>query len=264
MALIKYSEIKGQPVQAIDKELGAVKDVYFDDHTWTVRYFVVDTAKWLPGKKVLISPESVKNLVPNWPVQVALRSDQVKDCPPIDADKPVSRQYEMVLSGYYGWIPYWEPGNLIDLKHPYGPYLYSRRFEYLPTDVSDILQGRRVDQDPNLRSCKAIHNYHVHAKDGDIGHIDDFIVDTETWEVPYVIVDTKNWLPGRKVTIPHHVISGVSIAERRVNVVTSRDMIETAPEIDQSEGDADLEKQVLYHYFGFENKKPILSLGSQY
>ena len=107
-------ELKGYDLAATDGHFGTVKDFYFDDLHWRVRYVVVDTGKWLPGRRVLISPLSVDNT--DWTrrlISVSLSRKQIENSPSTDADKPVSRQEEQDFFDYYGWTPYWAPGGMV-------------------------------------------------------------------------------------------------------------------------------------------------------
>ncbi|HEX7064256.1 MAG TPA: PRC-barrel domain-containing protein [Bacillales bacterium] len=100
--------IHGYKINAEDDELGKADAFLFDDENWTIRYLVADTRKWLPGRKVLISPISVKAVNhEEEQVSVNLTKDQVKSSPDIDSDKPVSRQQELELNQFYGWGNYW-------------------------------------------------------------------------------------------------------------------------------------------------------------
>ena len=84
---------------AEDGEIGRCKDFLFDDEKWAIRYMVADTRKWLPGRKVLISPMSLGAV--DWSTrlfQVELTRRQVEDSPPLEEDAPVSRQYEMMFN----------------------------------------------------------------------------------------------------------------------------------------------------------------------
>src|SRR5262249_61823520 len=95
------SHLKGTSIAATDGEIGSVQDLYFDDLTWTIRYLVVDTGTWLPGRQVLISPRSVRSITGDEKIPVALSKEQVKNSPSVEADKPVNRQYEEEQSRYY-------------------------------------------------------------------------------------------------------------------------------------------------------------------
>ena len=76
-------------------EIGRCKDFLFDDQHWTCRYMVADTGKWLPGKRVLISPIFID--APRWSsgeIPVALTREEVEQAPPLRSDAPISRRYE--------------------------------------------------------------------------------------------------------------------------------------------------------------------------
>jgi hypothetical protein len=106
--LRSVKEVKGYMVQAKDGKIGRCKDFLFDDETWTIRYMVADTGKWLPDKKVLISPVSLGE--PDWASNlfpVRLSKKQIEQAPELDENAPVSRQYEIKYHEYYGWPLYW-------------------------------------------------------------------------------------------------------------------------------------------------------------
>ena len=105
------SSLKGFDIQAKDGGLGTVSDFLFDDSTWKVRWLVVDTGKWLTGRKVLIHPSAVGYAdYGSQELTVALTKTQVKDSPDIAQDRPVSQQMQNELYGYYGWDPLWSGG----------------------------------------------------------------------------------------------------------------------------------------------------------
>ena len=102
------SAIKGYAIAATDGRLGTVSDFLFDDASWLVRWLVVDTGKWLSGRKVLLPPSVLGHIDPNGnEFAVSLTMQQVKDSPDIDTERPVSRQIETNIYDFYGWSPYW-------------------------------------------------------------------------------------------------------------------------------------------------------------
>jgi len=106
--------LHGFTIGATDRDIGTVKEGYFDDLSFTVRYLVVDTGGWLAERQVLLSPIALRAM--DWDhrrITAALTKAQVEKSPPIDTDKPVSRQHETAYYGYYGYSPYWT-----------GPYLW--------------------------------------------------------------------------------------------------------------------------------------------
>ena len=106
--LRRVRELEKFKVKAIDGEIGKLHEFYFDDHKWIIRYAIIDTGGWLAEKLVLISPQSFKKLNPeNKTFEVNLDKQQIEDSPDVNKEKPVSRQKETELIGYYGWPMYW-------------------------------------------------------------------------------------------------------------------------------------------------------------
>jgi hypothetical protein len=223
--LRSVSELEGYGVEALDGTIGSVKDFYFDDSRWTVRYVVVDTARFLPGRKVLVSPASClepdgrRQLLP-----VTLTKEQIRQSPDFDTAKPVSRQYETELIDYYQWPVYW--GGPVELEAG-----GAARIGPSAGAASRAALAER-QAETNLRSSHEMRGYRIEATDGEIGHVEDFVADTEGWNIRYAVVDTRNYLPGRKVLISPDWIHEVSWAKRHVVVDLSRDEIKRSPEFD--------------------------------
>ena len=225
--LTKTTRLNGFAIRATDGELGTVDQLYFDDETWAIRYLMVETGGWLDGRSVLISPMSVVHT--DWQarrVDVALTKRQVENSPDIDTHKPVSRQHEAEYLGYYGYPYYWG-----------GPYLWGPEFYpaglIIPTTASTEAMAdriRRESADSRLRSTEAVTGYNMEAADGEIGHVDGFLVDDETWAIRYVEVATRNWWPGKKVLVSPAWIERVSWEESKVYVGLSRESIKSGPE----------------------------------
>ena len=224
-------ELKGVTIEAMDGDIGSVQDLYFDDQTWTIRYLVVDTGTWLPGRQVLISPFAFQVVAGASRLRTSLTKDQIKDSPSVDTDRPVDRQREIAFSQYYGYPYYWVgPYRWGDLAYPTLPIAAA------PTTAVDeeMLARERESTDPHLRSDRDVTGYYIQATDGDLGHVEDFLVDDETWAIRYCIVDTRNWLPGRKVLVSPEWIQRVSWEDSKVYVDLSKRHIEAAPEFDPS------------------------------
>ncbi|HUD48149.1 MAG TPA: PRC-barrel domain-containing protein [Candidatus Baltobacteraceae bacterium] len=214
--------LHGHTVLANDGEIGKVYDFYFHDDTWLIRYLVVDTGHWLPGRKVLVTPSALGK--PDWTkltFPVSLTRNQVEKSPDIDTDMPVSRQQEMDLHNYYDWPVYWnEPG----LGAPF-PAIAP-----LEPDPKDSKMATKDKGDPHLRSVKEVTGYHIHASDGEMGHIADFIVDDVGWGIRYLVVATYNWLPAKKVLISPQWLGEIHHWERDVHVALTKDSILQCPE----------------------------------
>ena len=111
--LRSIKQLYGDELRATDGEIGHIKDFYFDDQNWAVRYVVVDTGTWLSGRLVLISPHVFTNFdLDGVRRGVNLTRKQIENSPDFDSEKPVSRQYEDEYYRYYGWPTYWQGGGL--------------------------------------------------------------------------------------------------------------------------------------------------------
>lgn len=223
--LKRMKEIQGYELGARDGEIGRCNDFLFDDRSWAVRYVVADTRKWLPGRKVLISPISIDAVIEATKIlRVDLTKDQIKDSPPLEADAPVSRQYETLFNRYHEWGNYWE-GPLVWGHYPYPRLL--QRSEALHKQVEEI------EVQSHLRSAQNVRGYSIKATDTGIGHIKDFIFDEETWIIRYLIVDTAKWLPiGKKVIIPPQWVEEVDWSDSCVTVDVPSEKIKNSQEYD--------------------------------
>jgi uncharacterized protein YrrD len=238
--LRSVKQTRGVGIEATDGPIGDIHDIYFDDQEWKVRYYVVDTGKWLPGRKVLIPPHAIRQTSPDHiGLPVDLTREQVRNSPDIDMDRPISRQIELTLYSYYGWAPYWFPLQPAGLGVVQGNAVEREQ---------DAKAGRSGG-DPHLRSAKEVIGYHVTATDGEIGHIDDFLLDDQTANIRYAVVDTRNWLPGRGVLISPRWITEVKWSESKVAVSVTRDAVRNSPEYDPAtQIDTAYESRLFGHY----------------
>jgi sporulation protein YlmC with PRC-barrel domain len=232
--LRSVKDLKGYKVSTQDGGIGKVIDLYFDDQAWITRYLVADTGRWLPGRKVLI-PRAVMGR-PDWDkneFHVGMTKEQIENGPSVGEDEPVSRQHESDLHNYLHVDPYWA-------RVPGGAFV-----------VKEALATRDdSDGDPNLRSTREVVGYHIQARDGEIGHVEDLIVDDETWTVRYMVVDTKNLLPGKKVLVAPTWIDGISWSDSKVAVDMTTAQIKDSPEYTPSAPvNRELEER-LYDYYG--------------
>jgi hypothetical protein len=219
--LFTANALKGFKLDSFDGEIGEVSEFYFDDHHWAIRYLVADTGGWLTGRQVLISPYAlVAAIKEDSTIAVNLTKQQIEDSPSLDSDKPVSRQFELNYNGYYGWPMYWG-----------GPLMWGA-YPYLVRDPNQWNMPTETEKswDPHLRSTNAVTGNHIQAIDGEIGHVEDFIIDDETWAIRYLVVDTRNWWPGKKVLVSPEWIESVSWSDLKVHVKLTRDAIKASPE----------------------------------
>ena len=180
---------------------------------------------------------------------VRLTKQQVKDSPEIDSDRPVSRQMETHVYNYYGWYPYWGTGlymggyGLMDDPIAVSPALESRRRWERITDT------QRSDGDPHLCSIEAVTGYHIHANDGEIGHVEDFLVNDTDWSIHYLAVDTKNWWPGKKVLIAPKSAREINWTDRPVNLDVNRQKVKDSPVYDASKTVDGAYEKHFYNYY---------------
>ncbi len=219
--LIKAKTLKGYKLDTEDGEIGNVKEFYFDDKHWAIRYLVVDTANWLTGRRVLISPyalASVNQEAKN--IGISLSKKQIEGSPSLESDRPVSKQFETAYNGYYGWPEYWSGAYM------WGPYTFLKR----DSKEWKELKHQEESWNPHLRSTNDVIGHNIQASNGEIGHVEDFIIDDETWAIRYLIIDTKNWWGGKKVLVSPQWIDHVSWEEMKVFVNLSRESIKQSPE----------------------------------
>jgi len=219
--LNKAKTLAGYKLHGLDGDVGKVKEFYFDDHHWAVRYLVADTGTWLTTRQVLISPYALETVNKEEKyIAVDLTQKQIEDSPLLTTDKPVSRQFEESYYGYYGWPMYWN-----------GPLMWGPS----PNIEREIGKPRALNSggkpwDIHLRSTSVVSGYNIQATDGELGHVDDFIIDDATWAIRYLVIDTRNWWPGKKILISPQWIERVSWDLSKVFVNLSQATIQQAPE----------------------------------
>ncbi len=245
-------ELVGFHIKAVDGRLGKVDGFYFDDEAWIIRYLLVDTGKWLPGRTVLISPRSLeKPDREHEEFPLNLTKKQIEESPEMDQEKPVSRQHEIELAEYYGWPSYWiGPGA----GYVPGTGLIPPPALARPEKELRELQRQKEKGDPHLRSSREVIGYHIHAEDDRIGHVEDFIIDDETWIMRYLIIDTHNWLPGgKKVIVAVPWIKRIDWSNSEVHIDLKKESLEKAPEF---EGTASVTRNYEdYIYNHYEKEK---------
>ncbi len=232
--LRSINELKGFDIVATDGEIGDVEEFYFDDERWAVRYIVVNTGSWLSGRQVLISPFSVTEVDrDDRKLYVTLTKNQVEKSPNIDTHKPVSRQMEVAYADYYDYPYYWGSPFLwgaVEL-----PVLGAQRAATVMSNTMAVTTTERlIPADVHLRSTEEVSTYHIAATDGEIGHVEDFIVEDGNWRIRYLAIDTRNWWPGRKVIVAPQWIASIDWAQGKVHVNLSREGIKQSPEYDSS------------------------------
>lgn len=235
--LRRFREVIALKLEATDGELGAVEDVYVDGRSWAVRYLIVKTGGWLLGRQVLITPAAVRDIDDKaQALRINLTRAQIEHAPPVDPATPVSREYEESYYRYFRLAPYWDtvPG-------PWQPVVL---------DPAGPPAMAEPAADPHLESAAAMTGYAIRAKDGEIGHVEDLVVDDQDWLVRYVEVDTKNWLPGKKVLVQTSRIHHINRPDRSLALSLTREAIQSAPAYDPSQLITPDYEVKLFKYYG--------------
>lgn len=247
--LHSIKDVTGLQIAATDAVLGSIEEVYFDDLHWGIRYFVVKTGGWLAARKVLISPMAVTAI--DWEkeqVHVNLSAEQVRNSPHIDMDKPVSRQHETEFAQYYGYNPYWT-----------GPYLWEANgfpgVMDVPIDIDakpDIqknVENAQGRTDPHLRSSREVTGYHIRTTDETQGHVEDFLFNDRNWVISYLVLESRDWWPGKHVVVHTRRIQQIDGAARRLALAVTREELEHSPDFDLMSAIPDGAVQDLYQRF---------------
>ena len=225
--LKSLKQLYGGKLTAADGEIGHVKDFYFDDQSWVVRYVVVDTGSWLSGRQVLVSPHAFVSL--DWTGKLLLLSltrKQIENCPSIESHKPVSRQYEEAYYKYYGWPYYWEGSGLWGMS---GFPILELPPKPLPGEPASWSGPPPQSADAHLRSAQAVDGYHIQASDGINGHVCDFMMDARTWAILQLVVKTGHRFSGNEVQIPTSQVDQISYEKSSVFVKLTSKAIDKCP-----------------------------------
>ena len=216
--LQNIKELYGHALAASDGDIGHVKDFYFDDQAWAVRYLVADTGTWLTDQLVLLSPHSFGRLDRDGKaLHVNLTRKQIEGSPSIDTHRPVSRQYEEDYYRYYGWSGYWDGGGMWGMSG--FPVIASGPIVIPPlTPETKPHHGHNQREDLHLRSTKAVTGYHIQATDGVIGSVSSFMVDDKSWAVGELVIETGHWFSGKEILIPPGKIDHISYPDSKVFV----------------------------------------------
>ncbi len=222
--LQNIKELYGYKLGASDGDVGHVKDFYFDDKTWVIRYLVADTGSWLSGRLVLISPHAFGGIDQGGKtLLVKLTRKQIENSPSIESHKPVSRQYEVEYYRYYGWPAYWDGAAMWGMGG----------FPVVLPPSKDELEAHQQHHhrnDKHLQSTHAVNGYHIQTVDGTIGHVSGFLVDDKSWAIRDLVVETGHWYAGKEILIAPAKIERISYEESKVFVQLTKAEIQRTEE----------------------------------
>ena len=224
---LSIKKLYGDKLGASDGEIGQVKDFYFDDQSWAVRYLVADTGTWLTSRQVLLSPHAFGSLHQAGKVLlVNLTRKQIEDGPSIEWHKPVSRQYEEEYYRYYGWPYYWQGDGLWGMS---GFPILELPVNSAPDEQNAAPGSKFENADAHLRSTQALKGYHIKASDGIAGHVCDFMMDDQNWLIGQFVVKTGHRFTGKEVLLPTGKIDRISYETSTVFVNLTKEAIEQSP-----------------------------------
>ncbi len=242
--LVVHTALHGYYIVAEDGQLGTVSDFLIDDRSWQCRWLVVDTGHWLSGRKVILHPSAIgkvdheRRVIP-----VKLTRQKVHDSPELAEHEPVSRQFELRQYDYYGWDPLWGAGLI--------SYSGVGEFAGPPRYFGGSVLSQPTLAEPNLRSLIEIDSYQVHATDGDIGHVENMLIDDSSWGVRYLIIDTSNWWFGNRVLMSPFAITGIDYLDSKIAVNVTRAKVKASPPWDPAAViNEDMEER-LHVYYGW-------------
>jgi hypothetical protein len=248
----------GCSIGATDGEVGEVEDLYFDDQQWTIRYLVVETGAWLDRRRVLLSPQTIGR--PDWDrklLPASITTEQVKDSPEIDPNKPVSRQQESLILSHYRYPCYWEGAGPLTVGPNPTVQPPGSQFGWSDEHFSRAIAAREqhtehgaADAEQHLRSYNAVHHYSVRARDGDIGQVHGILFADDDWIIRYLIVQTGHWWLGHQILVAAQLIKEVSWLDSLFSVELTRQTLIDAPAYNPAEPLDRSQEIELFEYFG--------------
>jgi uncharacterized protein YrrD len=239
----------GYTIKGTDGEIGKLDEFYFDDRTSTIRYMVVKTGGWLSEKKVLISPEVFQNV--DWEsktLSVNLTQEKIKNSPDVDTDKPASRQQEELIRGYYAWPGYYGSGMVG--YWGLGMWGYPiMEVNATEEEIKKMETAKHEYENPHLRSTNEVTGYDIHATDGDIGKVEDFIFDDVTWKIHFLVVETGSWFSEKKVLFSPVRIKEIDWKNDAVVINTTIAHVKSSPEYDSNKEISDVYMSTLNDHY---------------
>lgn len=220
-------DLAGYSIHATDGDIGEAHDLLFDA-SWRVRYVVVDTGKWLSGRKVVIPPDAFE--APDWfgrVIPVRLTKTQVESSPELAHNAAVSRGHEEATYRHYGWPPYWIPPIAATMN------FIPQRAVYEERAATEVPREReQLDNEHQLASVRDVTGYRIATWDGEIGRVEDFVIDLDDLAIRQIVVDTRDWLPGKQVLIPVEKVDALDVPDEQVHLDMKKDDVRHGEEFD--------------------------------
>ncbi|ASJ70798.1 PRC-barrel domain-containing protein [Granulosicoccus antarcticus] len=224
-----FSDLRHYEVSSSTENIGRIHDVYLDDQSWKVRWFVVETGHWFSSNKVLLDPRKVLEVSPETRnITVSASKESIQNAPSAEQHPPVSDQNEqkynyivtnhdtLLFTGYAGAMM---PPTLVE------------RAQTATSAEQELQDSVRQSSDRHLRSASELDGYTVSAIDDTLGPLSDLVINSESWTIDLLALDTSKWLPGRTVVISPQSVDKISWDERKLMVKMDKETIEQSPEL---------------------------------
>ena len=228
---------------AVDGAVGTIEQFYFDDQQWAIRYLVVNSGSPQAGWRLLISPVAIGDVRPgDRQIDIELTRGQIRNSPAVDTHKPVTRHFEGQYYDYYGWPAYWKTGASTRSPLPRRPIFGTGR----AGNAATALPGRE-----GLRATTDIKGLVVKARDGFIGQVVDFIIDSRYWVIRYLDIEMPGWRQRKHVLVHPGWIKDIDWAEGVAEVALAWNAVRQAPGFDTN-GTIDREYEArLFRCYGY-------------
>ena len=240
--------LKGYAIEGSDGRIGVVRDFLFDDRSWKIRWLAIDAGSWLHRRDILLHPSALALPEPlRRSIAVKLTKAEVEASPDFLEHQPVSQQMEAHLYDYYGWDPSW--GNsYFGWGAIATPLSSPPLFDSFPPEAA-VVAVNPEEADTHLRSTSEVTGYHVHAIDGEIGGVENFVFDHANWDIRYFGVDTGSWCAEKHILISPHAVREIDWAGRHVELNITRAQVNASPPWDSlAMIDRPYERQLHRHY----------------
>ncbi|MCE5266269.1 MAG: hypothetical protein LLG00_00080 [Planctomycetaceae bacterium] len=200
--LISTRHAYGAVLEGPDGRLGALYDILFDDQSWKVRHLLVSRDRWFHGRQVLVDPAVIERADwPNRKLSTRLTKEEIERCPGPETDEPVDLQNAGQPAQVLVWEAYW----------------------------TGVLDSEQKAGDSHLRSTKVLNGLHIHCIDGMFGHVDDFLVDDQSWSISNLVVETRNWWPGKHLIVAPSSIRSIDWEDGEIFLSLTREEVLKRP-----------------------------------
>lgn len=233
--LFNVNDLLGFRVCAGDAPVAVLRDLLFDEHSSSVRYLVTDPEAWLATGQVLIAPAALTAVQSDaGRLETSLWKERFAASPSLAGGTDLSRPHEERLHEHHGWTPYWRAAGTVGLA-PYWGAAGTVPAQEPPSSAAPEPDAPAADAaESRLRSARDVIGFYIEALDGDIGHVDDLVLDLERWVIRYLVVDTRNWLPGRRVVVSPAWLRRIDWGSRSVVLDLDQERIRHSPAYDRA------------------------------